>query len=280
MHNSKIQWTHHTLNPWIGCAKVHAGCANCYAENLMATRFKRVVWGPRGTRERTSQATWQSAIGWNAIAESLGERHRVFCASLADVFEDRPELAPWRQDLFNLIDATPNLDWLLLTKRPENVPQMWYSISDGVTKCQLAGRAVYRENVWIGTSVSAIESLNLINDLIALRVYARRLFVSVEPLLDEVNLGLGNWVREYPIDWFIVGGESGPQARPCRGEWIYDIICQCGYALTPVFVKQLGANAWWRGRPLHLADAKGGDPSEWPTELRFRQFPEESIASF
>jgi protein gp37 len=127
--NSNIEWTHHTFNPWIGCTKVSDGCKNCYAENLMDKRYGRVKWGPQGTRVRTSEANWKKPLKWNREAEAKGERHRVFCASLADVFEDKPdqpEMEQWRLELLELIIKTPYLDWLLLTKRPENVRGMVY----------------------------------------------------------------------------------------------------------------------------------------------------------
>lgn len=152
-----ISWTHSTFNPWIGCSKVHTGCANCYAERDFAIRRKRVNWGPNGTRSRTSDSNWREPLRWNKEAAAAGERRRVFCSSLADIFEDwdqpivdhkgeklfrddvgryaavfekvasaRPAtMNDLRHDLFGLIDQTPNLDWLLLTKRPENIDRMW-----------------------------------------------------------------------------------------------------------------------------------------------------------
>lgn len=110
MENSKIQWTHHTFNPWLGCAKVHTGCQYCYAETIVDHRFGRARWGRAGTRSRTSQTYWRRPLTWNRQATANGQRQRVFCASLADVFEDRPELVAWRQALFELIDTTPQLD--------------------------------------------------------------------------------------------------------------------------------------------------------------------------
>lgn len=129
MKNSHIEWCHHTFNPWIGCAKVSPGCVHCYAETLMAIRYGRVIWGPRGTRSRTSADYWREPLKWNAEAEKSGVRPRVFCASLADVFEEYEgtdpkgnpvSLVEWRDDLFRLIDRCRNLDWLLLTKRAES----------------------------------------------------------------------------------------------------------------------------------------------------------------
>src|ERR1051326_4190826 len=118
--DSKIEWTDHTFNPWTGCTKVSPACANCYAE-AWAKRTNIVKWGPNAERRRTSESNWRQPLIWDCDAAKAGERKRVFCASLADVFEDRPELEPWRRDLMRLILSTHNLDWLLLTKRPENI---------------------------------------------------------------------------------------------------------------------------------------------------------------
>lgn len=124
--NSKIEWTNHTFNPWRGCQKVSPGCQHCYAETL-SKRNPAVLgeWGPNGKRVIASEAHWRLPLKWNKAAKLAGERHRVFCASLADVFEDRPELVAPRVRLFHLISETPNLDWLLLTKRPENIRRFW-----------------------------------------------------------------------------------------------------------------------------------------------------------
>lgn len=166
---TKIQWCHHTFNPWRGCAKVHTGCENCYAEKE-AKRFpkNRGIWGHRGTRVKAADATWAEPLRWNIAAAAAGERRRVFCASLADVFEDwqgdvvdhqgrilhrcnycgsnwaagdkppcecgrdhavnRLTMNEMRRDLFAMIDRTTWLDWLLLTKRPERIGECWYPI--------------------------------------------------------------------------------------------------------------------------------------------------------
>ncbi len=122
---SKIQWTHHTFNPWRGCTHVSPGCEHCYAEALSKRNPAQLgTWGAGGTRVVASEAYWKQPERWNRAAEAAGERHRVFCASLADVFEDRPELVEPRERLWRLIVATPHLDWLLLTKRPENIARL------------------------------------------------------------------------------------------------------------------------------------------------------------
>lgn len=238
--NTKIEWADHTFNPWVGCSKVSAGCANCYAEEMMDKRYGRAQWGDNGTRVRTSDANWKKPLQWNKAAAAAGERHRVFCASLADVFEDRDELKSWRDDLFRLILATPNLDWLLLTKRPENVRRMM-----PFHNCELP-----LPNVWIGTSVENQEQADKrIPELLMIPAKVR--FLSIEPLLGQVDLKL--WQSEgLPIDaepfreradllhWVIVGGESGRDARPMHPDWVRSIRDQCQAADVPFFFKQWG----------------------------------------
>ncbi|MEY5060411.1 MAG: hypothetical protein RIS45_332, partial [Planctomycetota bacterium] len=137
-----IQWTDHTFNPWMGCQRVSPGCERCYAETLVTTRLRLPVWGPPKTteRKRTAVANWRKPLAWDRAAAKAGKRARVFCASLADVFEDHPAVAPWRTELFALIEQTPHLDWQLLTKRPENLRKM----------LPTAWLESPRPNVWLG----------------------------------------------------------------------------------------------------------------------------------
>lgn len=223
MKYSKIEWTHHTFNPWIGCTKVSAACDHCYAENLMDHRLGRVQWGPHGERKRTSAANWKQPLSWNRAAQKAGDRHRVFCASLADVFDNQvPQ--EWRRDLFDLIDATPSLDWLLLTKRPQNIRRMMPAVnSDPV-----------RPNVWLGTTVeNQVEAERRIPVL--LEIPARIHFLSCEPLLGPVDIPLLS-----RIDWIICGGESGANARPMNPNWARSLRDQCVDKQIPFFFKQWG----------------------------------------
>jgi len=252
MKDSKIEWTDHTFNPWVGCTRVSPGCVNCYAEAMMADRYKKVKWGPQGERKRTSADYWKQPLKWNREAEAAGERRRVFCASLADVFEDKPdqreEMNEWRTDLFDLIYETPALDWLLLTKRPENVTRMvpWmYHHPDFFG---------WPANVWIGTSVENQEYADKrIPELLQIPAAVR--FLSVEPMLGPIDLGLFGTIPHCTdnggsynltadrINWVIVGGESGPDARPMHPDWVRSIRDQCLETDVPFFFKQWGEYA-------------------------------------
>jgi protein gp37 len=310
MEGSKIAWTTHTFNPWMGCFKVSPGCTNCYAETLVRNRMGLRVWGPPSTtqRQRTTPAYWKQPLRWNKTAEASGVRARVFCASLADVFEDHPMVAPWRAELFALIEQCTALDWQLLTKRPENLrkflPASWL--------------AQPLPNVWLGTTVESQEQAYqragwLIETPAAVR------FLSCEPLLGALDLrrmeivkpeGMkpGVWLDalkghvigpddllDARIDWVIVGGESGPGARQFDLAWARSIVTQCRDADVPVFVKQMGSRPrvpredalqfalmgeWTAespGAPYGFAkphDRAGADPSEWPEDLRVQEFPE------
>ncbi len=231
--NSNISWTTHTFNPWMGCSKVSAGCAHCYAEALMDTQYGKVQWGPNGTRKRTSAANWKLPLKWNREATG-NERPRVFCASIADVFEDREELDHWRCDLWELIEDTPNLDWLILTKRPENVLRM---VSN-------SWRANWPDNVWIGTSTEDQSTFDSRAQYLR-HIPARVKFVSAEPLLADIKMHhdfdgeyVRNWFIPQGINWVIVGGESGPNRRDCGVDSIVNIARQCESSGVPCFVKQ------------------------------------------
>jgi protein gp37 len=298
---TSIAWTDHTFNPWIGCTKVSEGCRNCYA----AARDKRWGhdhWGPRALRQVTSASNWREPLRWNKQAQEEGRRHRVFCASLADVFDvEAPEGA--REWLWEIIRVTPMLDWQLLTKRPGRVAALLPWVSGAAAKWS---RQPW-PNVWIGTSVEDQAAADLrIPPL--LRVPAAVLFLSGEPLLGPVDLAkhlrccrdhnrdgdCDRHPRGCPrIHWVIVGGESGAGARPMRLEWAQSLVEQCAAAKVACFVKQMGSrptfNRFTEGcdtpacncggasprhqLPMKLADSKGGDPAEWPESLRVREFP-------
>jgi protein gp37 len=263
--NSKIEWTDHTFNPWEGCQKVGPGCDHCYAETRNA-RFgggTAINWGAGAPRRRTSAANWRKPLVWSAAHDDFfaqhGRRQRVFCASLADVFDNAVDPA-WRDDLFDLIAATPNLDWLLLTKRIGNVGNMLPVPFDFEKQYP---------NVWLGATItSQAEADRDIPKLLALDAAVR--FLSMEPLLGPVDLRnvtvpaehdqlrqpwdyqgyKFNALQEHDddrfhqapatIDWVIVGGVSGPGARPMSPDWARSLRDQCDAAGVPFLFKQWG----------------------------------------
>lgn len=225
--DSKIEWTHHTFNPWWGCAKVSPACTNCYAE-AWAKRVGSAVWGKDAPRRFFGETHWSEPLRWNREALVEGTRKRVFCASMADVFERRSELAPWRDRLWALIEATPSLDWLLLTKRPHNVRSM------------VPWGDSWPQNVWLGTTVEnqtwadkRIPSL--------LENPAKVRFLSCEPLLGPLNLE--SYFGSSParsVQWVIAGGESGARSRPMNPEWVRSLRNACQKAGVAFHFKQWG----------------------------------------
>lgn len=277
--NTKIEWAHHTFNPWIGCTKVSPACDHCYAEADFDKRRKVVQWGAGQPRKLTAPSTWAMPDKWNAEAERLGVRYRVFCASLADVFDNEVP-AQWRTGLLELIHQTPHLDWLLLTKRIGNAHHMLNTAASN----QTGGPPTWWSakdwpNVWIGASItSQAEADRDIPKLLA--VPAAKRFLSMEPLLGPVDLEqacdiaersicAGTWdtmadpqrcvtaLRHGSVrllDWVIVGGESGPNARPMHPDWARDLRDQCQAAGVPFLFKQ-----WGEFRPALHEET----PSDW-----------------
>lgn len=283
--NSGIEWTNHTFNPWRGCTKVSPGCAHCYAETLSGRNPKTLgMWGSQGTRVVAAEAQWRLPLKWNKAAKESGRRDRVFCASLADVFEDwtgrmtdsQGRVFWWEEDdktlcvtdteddgqyrntasmddfrnrLFRLIDDTPNLNWLLLTKRPQNIIRMMHYRDKA--------EPWPRPNVWLGVSV---ENQKCADERIPLLLQAPAAvrFLSCEPLLGPLQFSdvshRADAVKQLGkralsgIHWVIVGGESGPHARPMHPDWARSVRDQCQAAGVPFFFKQHGG--WAEvGRP-------------------------------
>ncbi|MFZ2540171.1 MAG: phage Gp37/Gp68 family protein, partial [Gallionella sp.] len=256
-----IAWCKSTLNPWIGCTKIGPDCNNCYAE----TMDKRAVfdgvthWGAGVPRKRTSEQNWNAVRRWNRIAPDTEFAGRkgfwpVFCASLADVFDN--EVDPqWQHDLWNLIASTPNLTWLLLTKRIGNVARLvdprWMEHG-------------FPDNVWLGATVVNQEEAD--RDIPKLlQIPAKVRFLSVEPMLGPVDLIQAMEMREpgsrfngwAELSWCICGGESGTKARPMHPDWARLLRDQCAAAGVPYFFKQ------WDGKTPHrLLD--GVEHSEFP----------------
>lgn len=317
-----IGWTDHTANFWWGCQRVSPGCEHCYAEHLAVVQRKLPVWGPPSTttRER-KKGVWKDVAKWNAAARADGVRRRVFVSSMADIFEAHPMVAPWRAEALDLLAQCDGLDVQLLTKRPENirgmVPPAWLES--------------WPAHVWIGTTVEDQKRADQrIPHLLDVPAAVR--FLSCEPLLDAVDLTRldifrnERWPKSLPgepatyynalsgsglrpswtgvsiethgpsVAWVIVGGESGPGARPFDLAWARGIVAQCDASGVPVFVKQMGAVAVegldvtgeFRTHPVtgsrqvqmsfthryRYSDRSGADPTEWPADLRRQNFPE------
>lgn len=267
MENSKIEWTDHTFNPWIGCTKVSPGCLNCYAEALNLRWKKGENWGPGAPRARTSASYWRDPLKWNsaiAIArrtwdayavkmgreanarEKFGDRPRnarVFSASLADWLDHEVPIDLLADFLF-LVYSTRHLDWLLLTKRPRawrvrieavlftptsrHTPEFWAWV-----RAWLDGTPP--DNVWIGTTAEDQDRYTERVEWLG-RIPARIHFLSCEPLLGPINLGLFNSL----VNWVIVGGESGSGARPMHGDWARRLHTQCSLGGIAFFFKQWG----------------------------------------
>ncbi len=256
--STSIEWCDSTFNGWMGCTKISPACDHCYAERDTA-RFGRVQWGAGAPRVRTSPAYWKKPLrwnqadfqecggcGWRGEVDTLEDdtcrncgkhehlnpaRRRVFCSSLADVFDN--EVGPtWRGELFRLIAQTPNLDWLLLTKRIGNAERM---IADAIWWPAEGHRYRPLPNVWLGATIA--NRAEMLRDAEKLRsVPAALRFWSVEPMLGD----LGRIPRELMPDWVIAGGESGPHARPMHPDWIRSLRDQCAAAGVPFLFKQWG----------------------------------------
>lgn len=235
MEHTGISWTDHTFNIAWGCMKVSPGCKNCYADTL-SHRFGHNVWGPPATtpRKTMSASYWHQPIKWNAQAEKLGVRRKVFCSSMCDVFEDHATINAERHKLWPLIRATPNLDWQLLTKRPENIrrflPEDWCPGDEDDWG--------YR-NVWLGTSVESGEYLHRMWELLEVKTHGPR-FLSIEPLLEPFSLGL-DIAEDWP-EWVIVGGESGPNHREMPLHGLVSLVREAKAGGAAVWVKQDSGN--------------------------------------
>jgi protein gp37 len=289
---TKIEWCDFTFSPWWGCERVSPACAHCYAADWARFRGKvDDLWTKTGEHrfQFMSDARWREPLKWARNApEALGRRPRVFCASMADVFEERPELDEHRDRLFDLICATPELDWLILTKRPEFAHEWlrgfyWRTLTDPFVKVPL-------RNVWMGVSIENSRytwRADVLRDL-----PAAVKFISAEPLLGSLfedarsprpaetpTLDERRRVRAplnlTGIDWVIAGGESGPRSRRTDPTWIREILEAvdeqkiCHDHQVSLFVKQLGARL---AKELGQR-GKGDDPSGWPEDLRVREFP-------
>lgn len=263
--DTKISWAHHTLNLWIGCEKVSDGCRHCYAETSTYTRTQRAkgreLWGGAGERHIVSDATVNQVHRWNREARDSGERQRVFCSSLSDILEDRRELDEHRARLWDIVERCPNLDFLLLTKRPLNwlkmAPPSWL-------------RGDWPRNAWAGVTIESDRYLTRAHHLVEAARWAPVRFVSAEPLLGRLTMGH----MAGQIDWVIIGGESGPKARSTVIDRLDRLAHDCIMSGIPVWMKQLGSDPHHRhplGERHHTSDPKGGEPDEWPQWMHKRR---------
>lgn len=292
---TKIQWCDHTFNAWIGCEKITEGCKNCYAAVGTSARVSASrglpLWGPGSHRQITSADNWRKPIRWNKAAERDGVRRRVFCSSLSDVFEDRADLADARARLWLLVGMTPHLDWLLLTKRPENARRLWAAAARSVEGADPdQSYTIWQPNVWLGTTTENQQRY----DERWPHLYsagAAVTFISHEPALGPLTLtcyGCGHDVATHRApdqggcpagfpSWVITGGES-VGGRLYDAAWARSLIEQTRGVPIAMFVKQLGRSAVDSDSgtigPLRLRDGKGGDWNEWPVDLRVREWPQ------
>ena len=315
---TKIQWTDRTWNPVTGCTRVSEGCRNCYAERLSATRLRKhpryanlavmQPGGPRWTNEvRTHYDVLRHPLSWRKPA-------KVFVCDMSDLFH---ETVPFEfiDQVFAVMALCPHLTFQVLTKRPERLEMYIHSnrpsaqlIEDCVQHLQPEGiiRRWPLPNVWLGTSIEDQKTADARIPHLR-RCPAAVRFLSAEPLLGPIDLQSsrafgaadGHDVRQTgggSVDWVIVGGESGPAAKPTDIAHIRGIVQQCQAAGVACFVKQVGARpilkciadtgSDWpvgvrfshgvQGRSVMLADQKGGDPAEWPKDLRIRDFPNQT----
>jgi protein gp37 len=252
---TKIEWCDHTFNPWWGCTQVSPLCDRCYAMALDVRWFHRVHWGPRAPRRYFGDAHWHEPLKWNRLARAQRRRKRVFCASMADVFDNQVDQA-LRDRLWSLIGRTLNLDWLILTKRIGNAPKMLP-----------ADWGCGYPNVWLLVSLDQMALERDAPKLLAIPPVVHG--VSIEPQLAPVRLG--SFARL--LQWVIVGGESGAGARPFHLEWAHSLIEECRASGTAIFVQKMGSKPFEHGKPLRFNNCAGGDMTEWPPDLRIRQFP-------
>jgi protein gp37 len=307
---SNIAWTDATWNPWRGCTKVSPGCDNCYAEKLVTTRLGG-EWGKGKPRVRAAEATFNAPLAWNKKpfihscghasafvndpcpkCNMVGEWHtrRVFLGSLMDWLD--PEVPiEWLADALDIVRRCDNLEWITVTKRPE----LWRERMGLVRNSAIFGDLAYWISEWMSgyppdniTVLTSVENQAMLEQRIVdlLKIPCLRRGLSCEPLLEPLDLGLNGIVpkdispRFRPVGemlhWVVVGGESGPNARPCNLAWIRSVVEQCKSAGVPVFVKQTGSRCIeWNGANVrhHYNHPKGGDPAEWAEDLRVQQYP-------
>lgn len=225
--NSSISWTRHTWNPWMGCTKISPACDGCYAEALMDKRYGKVQWG-NAPRVRTGAHTWNDPFRWQRQAEKDGDRPFVFCASLADIFDNQVD-PQWRADAFDVMRKTPRLVYLLLTKRPQNIVKM--AIAAGGLPANAALGTTVEDQKRADTNLAALKVAKI--DLDPLFTFG-----SFEPLLGPIVIP-----TSFMPDWVITGGETdqgGHKARPTHPDWFRSLRDQAAAAGAVFHHKQNG----------------------------------------
>ena len=278
---SKIEWTEQTWNPIVGCSKVSAGCQNCYA---ISQAYRNAAIGQKMenpgrlayyeglTEKRGDRVEWTGVVRFVPEALEIPLKRKKpttwFVNSMSDLFHESVTF----EQLFkiaSIILATPQHTYQILTKRPERMTKVWVEVLELLQSSingTMEAPPIIKplSNVWLGVT---IENQEAVSDragfLHQLYDQGWKTFYSCEPLLEEVNLHLDR----HPVDWVVIGGESGNKARPCNVEHIRSIVKQCRDANVPVFVKQLGSNAYY---PMA---GKGSDINEFPEDLRVREYP-------
>jgi protein gp37 len=254
-------------------------CAGCYAETW-AHRMGYQVWGKDANRRILSEDYWQKPLKWNQKAMKLGMNQRIFCGSMCDWLEDHPIVNAERQKLFPLIEQTPFLTWLLLSKRIQNfqrfIFQDWWK--NGLPM-----------NIWLGISAGMQKTWDEnwpILEMIKRRFW-QMAFISIEPMIGSIDIRDDLVTIDYGVginsDWsqkpdlLIIGGESEQpkwKARLLELQWVYDLIDQVHESGIKIFIKQLGS-AWAKKTGIYDIDSKGDNWDYWPAGLRIREMPEE-----
>jgi protein gp37 len=254
-----ISWTKSTFNPWIGCTKIGPGCDDCYAWAGDVRFHAGKHWGAGAPRSRTTPRNWKKPLSWDREAAETGEFWPVFCASQADVFDNEVDPS-WREDLWELIRACPNLTWQLVTKRAPNIldmlPHDW---------------GAGWKNVWLIATVVTQKEFERDWPRLS-QIPAAKRGLSIEPQIEEIDI-TWNPVSMMP-DWIICGGESSQfgKSREFDIAWAERLRNDCQRENIAFFMKQLGSKAHHRGRSITYT-GKGDNPAEWPEQLRVQEFP-------
>jgi protein gp37 len=293
MAETKIEWSDMVWNPVTGCTKVSPGCDHCYAETF-AERWRGVPGHPyeQGFDLKLWPERLDMPLRWR-------KPRRVFVNSMSDLFHQGvPD--EYIAKVFAVMAEAPWHTFQVLTKRPGRMasllsrPEFPKLMNRAACEFPDLGYPLREDgwhgewplrNVWLGTSVESQKWADVRVPLL-LKTPAAVRFLSCEPLLGPVDLGLshpgfpyigsmgGDWLEQNRLDWVIVGGESGPGARPMDLEWVRSLVGQCRAAGVAAFVKQLGAHPYQGDLPWLCRSSKGGAPDEWPADLRVREFPQ------